>query len=361
MKKPLQLLPVLLLLLLFAPGQLSAQQDTTQGSTKTDSTKKVDFSLMPFLSYNRNLELMLGVIPMMMYKLDQTDSISPKSLSGLSAIYTTNGSFFVAGFNRWYFKEDRWRASLFALTGDNNSQFYMDDIDSPGFYDYGTKTTIVSVGIQRKIIDKFYGGITYTYSHYDTQYEDDVQPPSTTETNGLEVNLLLDTRDAVYYPTKGRRSRLRWITYPEGLGNEVEANKILSEYNHYFSVHDDRDVIAARFAGKFGLGDIAFEQQVTVGGKDIRGYSQGKYRGDGLMSLQGEYRYNFNEKMGLVGFAGMATIYGSDTDSFNWKLYPGAGVGYRYRAFKTVKFNIGLDAAVGKDDWGVYFRIGESF
>lgn len=237
----------------------------------------------------------------------------------------------------------------------------MDDVDTPGFYDYGTKTTIVSVGVQRQIVKAFYGGITYTFSHYDTQYEDNVQPPSTTRTNGLEVNLLLDTRDAVYYPTTGKRSRLRWITYPEGVGNEVSANKILSEYNQYFSMRDDQDVLAARFSGKFGLGDIAFEQQVTVGGKDIRGYSQGKYRGDGLMAFQGEYRYNLNEKMGLVGFAGMATIYGSDTDSFNWKLYPGAGVGYRYRAFKTVKFNIGLDAAVGKDDWGVYFRIGEAF
>ncbi|MFV0344946.1 MAG: hypothetical protein ACK5IQ_01635 [Bacteroidales bacterium] len=65
--------------------------------------------------------------------------------------------------------------------------------------------------------------------------------------------------------------------------------------------------------------------------------------------------------MGLVGFAGLATIYGSDSPDFNWNIYPGAGVGYRYQAFKSVKFNIGLDAAVGKDDWGIYFRIGEAF
>jgi len=65
--------------------------------------------------------------------------------------------------------------------------------------------------------------------------------------------------------------------------------------------------------------------------------------------------------MGLVGFLGMATVYGSDTDSFNWKLYPGGGGGFRYKVFEDVHFNIGLDAAVGKEDWGVYFRIGEAF
>ena len=172
---------------------------------------------------------------------------------------------------------------------------------------------------------------------------------------------LYDTRNAVYYPTKGDKIRLRWITYPEWFGNDVNANKILTEYNKYFPMRSGTDVLAARFSGKFGLGNIAFEQQVTIGGEDIRGYSEGKYRGDGLIALQSEYRYNFNKKMGLVGFAGIATIYGADTADFNWNLYPGAGVGYRYRAFKTEKFNVGLDAAIGKGDWGIYFRIGEAF
>ncbi|OXA76549.1 Surface antigen [Flavobacterium aquidurense] len=324
--------------------------------------KKIDFTVMPFFSYNRNLKIMFGAIPMAMYKFDQNDTISPKSLSGLSAVYTTNKSYFIAFFNRFYFKEDKWRGKFFVLNGDYNSQFFMDDGEEiPGFYDYGTKVSVVSAGIQKKILKGFYGGVTYTYAHYKTNYEDDVQPESTTVTNGAELNLLYDTRNAVYYPTKGIKSNLRWINYGEWLGNDVKANKILTEYNQYFPFRNNKDVLATRFAGKFGLGAIAFEQQVTISGKDIRGYTESKYRGDGLMDIQGEYRYNFGKKMGLVGFAGLATIYGSDTESFDWKMYPGGGVGYRYRAFKTVKFNIGLDAAVGKGDWGIYFRIGEAF
>ncbi|MCI9846044.1 hypothetical protein [Flavobacterium pectinovorum] len=38
-----------------------------------------------------------------------------------------------------------------------------------------------------------------------------------------------------------------------------------------------------------------------------------------------------------------------------------AAVSYRYKALKTEKFNVGLDAAVGKGDWGIYFHIGEAF
>lgn len=351
---------ILVLLVVCSSGMVFAQQkEDTADSTQVE--KKVDFNVMPFLSYNRNLEFMFGAIPMGMYRLDKNDTISPKSLSGLSAVYTTNGSYFLALFNKWYLKEDTWRIQLFALNGDQYSQFYMDDFEAPGFYDYGTKTSVVSVGVQRKLVKGLFGGIAYTYAHYHTEYENNVQPPSTTQTNGLQLNALYDTRDAVYYPTEGNKIRIRWISFPEWFGNDVAANKILSEYNKYIPMQNGTDILALRFSGKFGLGDIAFEQQVTIGGNDIRGYSQGKYRGDGLMALQGEYRYNFSGRMGLVGFAGMATIYGSDTEDFNWGFYPGAGVGYRYKAFKTVKFNIGLDAAVGKDDWGIYFRIGEAF
>lgn len=336
-------------------------QKIESDTTITKKEKKVEFTVMPFVNYNRNLKFMIGAIPMMMYKLDKGDEVSPKSMSGLSAVYTTNGSYFVAFFNRFFFNENKWRAKLFAVKGDHISQFYDDDTEVPGFYEYTTNTTVLSTGVQRRVIEKLYGGITYTYAHYDTNYEDDVEPNSTVETNAIEFNALYDTRDQIYYPMNGEKAQIRWISYPGWMGNDIDAKKILAEYNKYFAMKNGRDVIAARFSGKFGLGDIQFQQQVTIGNKDIRGYSQGEFRGDGIMALQGEYRYNFGEKMGLVGFAGMATLYGSDVEDNNWKMYPGAGVGYRYRAFKNVKFNVGLDAAVGKDDWGIYFRIGEAF
>ncbi|HEY2583354.1 MAG TPA: BamA/TamA family outer membrane protein [Mucilaginibacter sp.] len=336
--------------------------------TRTDSIpaqktkeKNIEFTVMPFLGYNRNLQVMLGAIPMMMYKLNVRDTVSPQSLSGLSAIYTTNGSYFVAIFNRWYVKEDKWRFKLFALTGNYTSQFFVDDVDEPDFFEYGTKTSIISIGGQHKIIRGFYGGISYTYAHYNTVYENNIAPTSITYTNGLALDLLKDTRDAVYYPTQGDKFKLSWTTYPEWFGNAVVVNRIALELNKYFPERNNNDVIAVRLFGKFGLGNIPFEQQVTLGGRDIRGYSEGKYRGDGLMDIQGEYRYNFGKNMGLVGFAGLATLYGSDTQSFNWKLYPGAGGGFRYNPFKKTKFNVGVDGAVGKGDYGIYFRIGEAF
>ncbi len=354
----------LLLLVILQLTSVTGQTQSTDSiaETKEKKEKRVELTVMPFVSYNRNLEMMYGVLPMAMYRINRNDSISPKSLTGISPIFTSNGSRFVGFFNKLYFAEDSWRIIFFGGFGDLSSQFFIAETGSPGqFIDYLTNSQVINVGLQRKVFEDLYAGVSYMYAKHHTKYEDDVQPESTTETSGLSFDVLWDTRNAVYYPTQGHFIKVKWSGFPDFLGNTIDANKIKTEFNKYMPMRGEKDVLATRFSGIFGLGDILFEQQVTIGGKDIRGYSEGKYRGDGQMSLQAEYRYNFRKRMGLVGFAAVSTIYGSDTESFNWGLYPGIGAGYRYQAFKANKFNIGIDAAVGKDDWGVYFRIGEAF
>lgn len=323
--------------------------------------KKFNLTVMPFINYNRNLQFMFGVVPMVMYKLNQQDTISPKSISGVATVYSTNKSYFIGLFNKFYFNEDTWRGTLFVAFGDLNSQFFSDEQGESDFYNYATNSKIVSIGAQRKIFKNLFAGLTYTYANYNTVFEDDVVDESNTVTNGLDFNVLHDTRDDVYYPYSGNLIKAKWINYSKWFGNENLANKIKTVFNKYIPLRKNQDVLAARFSGTFGLGDIAFEQQSIVGGTDIRGYSEGKYRGDDIVALQGEYRLNFSKRMGLVGFAGVATLYGTENEAFDGEFLPGGGFGFRYRAFKDVKFNIGLDAALGKDDWGVYFRIGEAF
>ena len=148
----------IILLISFCFSSAYSQKTEKNSTIQNDSLneKKVDFNVMPFLSYNRNFQFMFGAIPMLMYKLDENDEVSAKSLSGVSAIYTTNDSYIFAFFNKWYFKEDNWRGTFFVFTGDLNSQFYVNDFQTPDFYDYGTKATIISAGIQRKIINNLY-------------------------------------------------------------------------------------------------------------------------------------------------------------------------------------------------------------
>jgi hemolysin activation/secretion protein len=96
----------------------------------------------------------------------------------------------------------------------------------------------------------------------------------------------------------------------------------------------------------------SFNQQFLVGqGKDIRGYSEGAYRGDHLLAAQGEYRWNFYGKWGAVGFLGLATVFESLNEGNDDKLLPGVGAGLRYTVFPDNHMNVGLDIATGTDDF----------
>ena len=142
----------------------------------------------------------------------------------------------------------------------------------------------------------------------------------------------------------------------------IGSNTVDLDYNHYWSLRDQTDVIAVRAFAGLGIGDLGFNQQYVVGRQsDIRGYTQGAHRGNYLVTAQAEYRWNFWRRLGLVGFAGVATVFEAINESDDGKLLPAVGAGFRFTAFTDNHMNVGFDAAVGDGDWGIYFRIGEAF
>ena len=329
---------------------------------QSDKQKDISLVPVPFIGYNRTQQLEYGLLPMLMFPVNKKDTISPSSMAGAALVFTTEGSSYFMGFSKLYFKEDTWRMSLAAGTGDQNAQTYLESADIPaGLYDFTTEFTVIHAELQRRIKGSLFLGASYTYSEAKTEFEDDPSTLTNNVNNGISASLTSDTRNNVYYPMSGNHFKLRWINYPSWLFNDSEANKISIEVNKYLAMANKTDVLALRGSIKAGLGSIDFEQQQIIGKKDIRGYSQGEFRGDGKIALQGEYRKNFKSRFGLVGFFGLATLYGSDNPDFNWKAYPGLGGGVRYTIFDKNHMNVGLDAAVGDGDWGVYFRIGEAF
>ena len=358
------LLFCLVIALCIGPLPFSNAQNISSGSSSSsndsDSTEHFKFLPLPYINYDRSLEFQIGALPMAMYTLNKTDTVSPQSVSGLIGIWTTNKSWFAIAFSQFYFKEDTWRVSGAGGLVSVNFQTYV-DLPIGGFIDYNTAADFLFVQVQRKIVGKWFAGMHYNYFKFNTRFGG-VPEPKFSYQNGLGVIITRDVRDNVYYPRSGSESEIDWTNFPYFMNDEGGINKAEISHNHFFSTREETDIIALRAYIGFGLGEkLPFEQQFIVSQTDIRGYTQGKYRGNAIYSIQGEYRWNIGERIGLVGFLGMATISGSINETDNGIFLPGGGMGFRYTAFEKNHFNIGLDAALGKDDWGLYFRIGEAF
>jgi len=363
----------LFIVFLFAQSLLIAQElsppDKRPEEEKFLKRHDVKFAPVPYINYDRTLGFTVGALPMVMYDLSEKDTISPQSITGGLIMYATNKSWFGMVFNKTYFNEDKYRATLAGGLGITFYQFFMSEPFDLGYIDYNVDMKFLFVELQRKVIGNLYAGLNYKYAkllsvipEFETP-DGEIIPEmdDTDELNGLGAILSYDSRDDVYYPYNGLISNLKFSSFPDFMGNELVSKKVDFDYNHFFPFRDDKDVLAARFFGGAGIGELSFNQQFVVGGEDVRGYSQGKYRGEQIVAMQAEYRWNPHEKIGIVGFLGSAMVFNGINSEDNGILLPSLGTGFRYNVFPENHMNVGMDFAVGKDDWGLYFRIGEAF
>jgi outer membrane protein assembly factor BamA len=178
--------------------------------------------------------------------------------------------------------------------------------------------------------------------------------------NNLGLVISHDNRDFIYNPHHGDYLNLKTSHYGDAFGSDYKFNNFDFDFTKFFNI-DTTSVIAGRFSAFIATGDVPFEGQHVVKSDDIRGYTNGKHRANQVYTLQTEYRWNFYKKWGMVGFFGIATAVDSPSKISLRGLLPGGGVGLRYMVIPSEKINIGIDVAAGKDDWGLYFRIGETF
>ncbi len=357
--KKTALIGILLILVFYIDSSFAQGLPGGGGSGGGRIEGKFQFVPIPYINYNRSVGFTLGALPMAMWNPVDSDTLSPSSIVGGLGMYTTNKTWFVMGFGAFFFDEDNWRIVLAGGTGSVNFQFYLDNPINQ-WIPYNTAVDFAFVQVQRRVIHKLYAGASMIYLKTETT-TDEFPLSESALLKGLGMNLTLDTRPNFYYPRSGYNTNIKYLSYPEAFGNEFVSSKIEIDHNHYFPFRDNQDILAGRAFIGLGIGDLSFNQQFVVGQRDIRGYTQGAFRGDYLLAIQGEYRWNFHSRWGGVGFLGLATVFKSINESDNGRILPGIGCGIRYTAFTDNHMNVGLDIAVGYEDWGIYFRIGEAF
>ncbi len=334
---------------------------------KTDTSKRVNFAAIPMINYNQTFGFSAGAMGQMYYKLNKKDTISPSSSTGVFGIYTTNKTYFAAAFQKLYINEDKWRLTMAAGFGNLNFQYWQEFGNfGGGFIDFGTSATFSMIKAERKVYKQLYVGLSYTYSNATTVFDlPDFIPDEwrydERSLNNVGYLLNYDDREHQLNPYGGFNVEFKNAFYRTIINSDNNFEVYNFTYNHYYKLKNNRNIIATRVRVNIAAGDVPFQGQNVVGQDDIRGYSSGKYRDNQVYAIQAEYRWRFYKKLGLVGFAGVATAVENMAEIPQTELLPGIGLGFRYLLIESERINIGMDFAVGKGDWGIYFRIGESF
>ena len=312
------------------------------------------------VNYDPSFEGNLAALANAFFRVSPADTVSPSSMAGAMVGYTTNGTWYWGLYTKLYLDEDNYRATAAYGDASVNFQYYDELVGS--FIDFNSLHDVFMVELQRRVYRRWYLGLRYVNQKTATSYEIGGQTgdPARQNMNNLGLVVSHDTRDAIYNPHDGDYMNLKTGHYRDAWGSDYIYDKYELDFTKFFRI-SDHQVVAARCAAFVATGDVPFEGQYVVGRDDIRGYTNGMHRGEQVYDLQAEYRWNIHGKWGAVAFGGVATAV-DDPEEITWDgLLPAAGVGIRYMAIPSEQINIGIDLALGRDDWGVYFRIGEVF
>lgn len=184
---------------------------------------------------------------------------------------------------------------------------------------------------------------------------------------GVGVIASYDTRDEVYYPSKGLLTKMMLTHYESPLNTDYRMGKLNLDFRHYITLHRQL-IFAYQFRSEMSFGkDIPCQMRSILGGRDlVRGIRQGMFSDDAYFALQGELRYPIWKVIRGTFFCGIGDVY--NFSNWQWaRPKVGYGAGLRVAINKS-KVNIRFDVArnniisFGKSGcWSFYLTMKEAF
>jgi outer membrane protein assembly factor BamA len=177
---------------------------------------------------------------------------------------------------------------------------------------------------------------------------------------GLGVSLLKDSRDNVFYPSKGTFSEFFIIPSSRVFGANRNFVKIVADVATYHSL-SPKTVWANQVYVASNIGDVPFNQMVFLGGQfKMRGILEGYFRDKNAAMLQTEIRQKVWKVFGVAGFGSLAFM--GDENQFMRLNKPKYTYGAGLRIATKNKLNLRLDYALSPYAKGAFYAtVGEAF
>lgn len=221
--------------------------------------------------------------------------------------------------------------------------------------------------IEDKELDVENGKYTYHYNYSQEHGFDNLEY----FLSGMSLNLVYDSRDNQVNATHGWFANINYRFNPVLFNNQRYSNVLYAEYRHFIplSSKNERYILALWTYGQFvtrgkvpylNLPAIGWDQRSRSG----EGYTQGLFRGDGLVYLSTEFRFPItcNQMFSGTVFTNFVTASNIDSKtSLFSSVQPTAGIGLRILIDKRTRTNIIVDYAWGNNSKGFYLNAGETF
>lgn len=290
------------------------------------------------------------------FHIDKRDDISPSSQIQLGFAYTQKGQvIFSLPFN--FYWDERKNTLLGEIAyNDFSYNFYgTGEGNVQGFSErYKVRFPLFRLSYLRKIKESVYFGARWWYEDYRIHHFE--ESPWLTSGNftggrggvssGPGLIFLYDTRDNIYFSSKGKYFELSFQDQANHWGSEFAFQRYRFDFRQFTSLSENWSLASMLF-GDFLNGSVPFSQLASIGGeKRMRGFYPGRYRDMNMLLYQGELRGIVSKRWGANAFWNYALL-SDKLNNFSFRNdHLAAGLGLRFAFDKEKKTNIRLDAAV---------------
>lgn len=238
--------------------------------------------------------------------------------------------------------------------------------------------------ILKKIIHNMYAGVGYNFDYFyniqevnppansitDWEKYESAKPVRTTEfASGITFNYIYDSRKNSINAEQGTYLNVIYRPNLTAFGNDYTWRSLVVDGRKYIKFPANSDNVLAFWTYEWLTlsGNPPYLMLPNTGGDPYsntgRGYIQGRFRGNDMAYVEGEYRYGItpNGLLGGVVFVNAQSFTEQGSNKFE-TIAPGYGAGIRIKLDKYSRTNICLDYGFGLNgNGGVFVNIGEVF
>lgn len=201
-----------------------------------------------------------------------------------------------------------------------------------------------------------------------TKYNNGTANQSNSFSQGITLNLLLDTRYNSINPLPGTYLNVIYRLNPQILGSNTTWNSFYIDARKYiaFSERGQNMLGIWSYLWTTNFSNAPYLNLPAIGTEPYqrsgRGFYPKRYMGKSLFYLETEYRRDITRDglFGFVVFTNLNTVTEPTSHKFAY-LHPAGGGGLRIKFNKNSGSNIGIDYGMSKGYHSVYINLGETF
>jgi outer membrane protein assembly factor BamA len=366
--KKLFILVLTILSLSFFCYSGSESQDSREGQTQKN---KNDLVLLP-VAYYTPLTKIAGGLGGIYYLKTMEDLLkgSPSTIF-MDLIYTQRKQIVGEITPNLYLKKGEFNLTGYLGFKDFADKFYGIGADTSADMEeaYSYRSLKFNLSVRKRYGANLYIGLQYDFEYFRPRAlkpggileSVDIVGSQGGNVSGLGGLLIWDSRDDVFFPTRGIFLQASAALFVRPLGSAFRFQRISLDFRQYVTLFSNH-VLAFQESIQSASGTIPFQWLPMMGGPWVmRGYILGRFRDKNSMVFQFEYRLPLVWKLGAAGFFGLGNVVQrmSQLKLDDFKLAGGFGI--RYRLKEGYSTNIRLDFGFARGSFGVYAMINEAF